>query len=368
MTNFILERVKIEGFKSIQSLDLTLKHLNILIGANGSGKSNFIAVFKFLNQMVNKNLQLFVGKSGGVNTILHFGQKFTEQIELYFQFGNDSYLNAYECTLIPAIDESLIFAQESVYFQNKIRFEEPIGNFLGKGHFESKLSEYKRIAKYVHLTIETWKVYHFHDTSDTAKVKQSCDIDDNLFLRVDGANLAAYLYLLQEKERLYYDNIIDTIRLIAPFFDNFNLHPNSLNESKIKLEWRAKGSDTYFDAHALSDGTLRFICLATLLLQPPESMSQLILLDEPELGLHPYAITVLASLLHKVAKHTQVIVSTQSVTLVNQFEPDDIIVVESREGKSIFNRLSEAQIETWLDDYSLGDLWEKNLIGGRPTL
>jgi predicted ATPase len=215
--------------------------------------------------------------------------------------------------------------------------------------------------------IQGWKIYHFQDTSDAAGIKQAAEIDDNYFLRPDAANLAAYLYLLRETERPYYNNIVDVIRMIAPFFDDFILRPNPFNPSKIKLEWRQRGSDTYFDASSLSDGTLRFMSLATLLLQPTEKMPTTILLDEPELGLHPYAITVLASLLHSAATQTQVIISTQSVTLVNQFERDDIIVVELHEGRSTFERLPQDQISAWLEDYGLGELWEKNLLGDRPA-
>jgi predicted ATPase len=189
-------------------------------------------------------------------------------------------------------------------------------------------------------------------------------LEDNRILRPDAANLAAFLYRLMQNNPDHYANIVDATRMVAPFLDEFVLEPSRLNQEKIRLEWREKGSDTYFNAFALSDGTLRFICLSTLLLQP--ILPSTILLDEPELGLHPYAITVLAELLRGAATRTQVIVSTQSVNLVNQFEPADIIVVEREEGQSVFRHLDKAEMGTWLDDYGLGDLWEKNIIGGRP--
>ena len=159
-------------------------------------------------------------------------------------------------------------------------------------------------------------------------------------------------------------NIQDTIRQIAPFFEGFRLEPSRLNPDKIRLEWREKGSETYFNAHALSDGTLRFMCLATLLLQP--TMPNVILLDEPELGLHPAAISLLADLLLSAAQRTQILVATQSVTLVNQFTPESVWVVERGDRHSVFKRLETADMSTWLDEYSLGELWEKNIIGGRP--
>lgn len=368
MKNNVLKRVKISGFKSIRCLDLELNSLNILIGANGSGKSNFIKAFKFLNQIINQNLEFFVAKSGGANTLLYFGQKTTQQIKFSWEFGS----NTYNAILEVSADGKLIFAEEEISFHNSLYYSTPYYESLGKGHFETKLLEAKenqnnQIANYVIKAIKSWKIYHFHDTSDTALIKQNVDIDDNDYLKQDASNLAAYLYLLKETESNYYQNIVDTIRLVAPFFDDFDLQPNRLNKTKIKLEWKEKGSDNYFDANALSDGTLRFISLVTLLLQPPDKLPQIILLDEPELGLHPYAIVVLANLLKQVIAHTQVIISTQSVTLVNQFELEDIIVVEKRDGESIFQRLLSDELESWLDDYDLGDLWEKNLLGGRPS-
>jgi predicted ATPase len=211
-------------------------------------------------------------------------------------------------------------------------------------------------------TVKSWTTYHFHDTSTEAKVKQTGDLNDNRALRPDAANLAAFLYRLQETEPAVFRNLAEVIRMVAPFFSSFNLRPNPLNPRTIRLEWQEIGSDSYFDAHSLSDGTLRFISLATLLLQP--ELPPTLLLDEPELGLHPYAITVLADLLRAAATRTQVIVSTQSVTLVNQFAPEDLIVVDRIEGESIFRRLTADEIASWLDDYALGELWEKNVLGG----
>jgi predicted ATPase len=241
---------------------------------------------------------------------------------------------------------------------------------IGEGHKETKLYEESRkkegksIADNIIGAIRSWRVYHFHDTSASAKVKQQGDINDNHMLRSDASNLAAFLYLLRETENDYYRKIVSTIRLVAPFFDDFSLRPNPLNKEKIQLEWLEKGSDTYFNAQTLSDGTLRFICMATLLLQP--KLPSTVIIDEPELGLHPYAITVLASLLKSASQNAQVVISTQSVALVNQFGPEDIIVVDRKEGQSTFERRTEKDLENWLDDYGMGDLWEKNLLGGRP--
>ena len=357
-----LDRIKITNYKSIQNLDLELSALNVFIGANGSGKSNFISVFKFLNYLIEGNLQTYTAERGGADTILHFGRKHSEDMSFSLSFQNG--INGYECRLAAGAEDNFFFIKEVAWFHNKA-YPNPLMESLGQGHLESKISaKATPISYYVLGHLESWKLYHFHDTSDSAKVKQTGDLEDNRFPRPDARNLAAFLYRLEQTHKDHFDNIQDAIRLVAPFFDRFNLQPLELNPDKIRLEWLEKGSDSYFNASVFSDGTLRFICMATLLLQP--QLPSVILIDEPELGLHPSAISVLANLLQSAAQRTQVLISTQSVTLVNQFEPQDVVVVEREEGQSVFRRLDGADMTTWLDDYSLGDLWEKNVIGGRP--
>ena len=364
--NRALDRIEITGFKSISKMDLELRPLNVLIGPNGAGKSNFVGVFKLLNRLVEGRLQDFVARSGGADSLLHFGRKRTQKVAIDLAFGERK--NGYTCALAPTAEDNLFFESESCRYHNKNDYPAPDSYWLGSGHKETRLleiaSEGGSIARHVKEAVLTWKIYHFHDTSESSVLKQTGDLEDNLVLRPDASNLAAFLYRLKETNEPYYSNISRTIRLVAPFFDSFHLTPSRLAPDKIRLEWREKNSDGYFNASALSDGTLRFICLATLLLQP--TLPSTIFLDEPELGLHPYAMTVLSQLLRTASQQTQVVLSTQSVNLVNQFEPVDIVVVERREGTSVFGRLGESDMKEWLDEYGLGDLWEKNLIGGRP--
>jgi len=360
-----LSQIRVAGFKSIRDQSLDMRALNILIGANGAGKSNFIEVFRLLNAIVNEGLQLFAARSGGADRLLYFGSKRTEAIFVQLRF--DMY--TYRCRLVPATDDSLVFEEERFHFDGA-GYDQPFDVSLGAGHRETLLLEdvlrrgSASIVGRVVAALRNWRVYHFHDTSTSARVKQTGDIADNVALRSDAGNLAAFLYRLQETDSGTFRNIVDTLRLVAPFFGAFDLRPDRLNPKKIKLEWREKGSDTYFDASALSDGTLRFLCLATLLLQPEPPAT--ILIDEPELGLHPYAITVLSDLFRAVAERTQVIVSTQSVTLVNQLSAEDIVVVDREDSESVFHRRSSADLENWMDGFALGELWEKNVLGGRP--
>lgn len=357
-----LERVRATGFRSIREVDLEIHDLNVLIGANGSGKSNFIKLFRLVNDLVEERLQVAVATAGGANALLHHGRKVTPRITLDFEFGR----NGYACALAPTTDDNFIFESEEWRFHGDLR-DRPFTGGPGTGHRESGLrraSSGQGIPAFVYGALSTWKIYHFHDTSDSAGLKQPGPIDDNARLRPDASNLAAFLFALRARHQDHYRNIVDTIRLVAPFLKDFALRPSPLNPKQIKLEWQHEGSDAYFDASSLSDGSLRFICLATLLLQP--SLPSVVLLDEPELGLHPAAITDLASLLRRASTRTQVIVSTQSVTLVNQLRPEDIVVANRIDGASVFRRLEGPEIESWVAEFALGELWEKNVLGGRP--
>lgn len=358
----MLEKIEVKGFKSIKGMGIELKSLNILIGANGVGKSNFVSLFKLINKIIEKNLQVFVAQSGGVDTLLYFGQKQTKELFVDLFFGQ----NSYHFSLVPTLKNTLIFSREKGCYLGG-GYNTPYIAFKHNGNNETNMYDDQqsgKVAKYILDTIKSWKLYHFHDTSDSSKMKQFGNINDNIILQPDASNLAAYLFYLKQKYPQDYRNIVETIQTVAPFFDDFILRHNPINDNLIQLEWKEKGSDVLFNSHSFSDGTLRFICLTTLLLQP--DLPSIILLDEPELGLHPYAITLLSSLIKSAATKTQIIIATQSVTFVNQFDPGDIIVVDRDADQSTFKRLNNKDMENWLEEYGLGDLWEKNILGGRP--
>lgn len=353
-----LSRVAISGYKSIEKCNLELNSINVLIGSNGAGKSNFISAFTLLQNVLKGELQLYTQQCG-VNSLFYNGRSSTEQIYFEVFFGN----NSYGFYLIPTDDNRIIFKKE-FYGWNDIE------STVARAHEESKWENgvQNGIDNYVRpiLNRKMWRVYHFHDTSRTAKVKQEHNISNNKALMFDASNLAAFLYRLKNNYKKSYNEIVETIRLIAPYFDDFMLEPKESNKELIVLRWHQKGCDDVFNASQLSDGTLRFICLATLLLQPSELQPATIIVDEPELGLHPYAITMFADMVKQISSKKQIIISTQSVELLNEFDVEDVIVVNRAEdGSSTFNRLNENELEIWLDNYSLGDLWQKNILGGR---
>lgn len=359
-----LDRIEIQDYKSIAACDIQLRPLNVLLGPNGAGKSNFISAFGLLGSIVNGGLQLAAARAGGASTLLHGGSKRSQSLRLHVYFG----INQYEARLVPAANDELVFDRETCYFDPS-HFDQPYNEVVGSGNRESSLRRRAkerpgRVAAYCLDAIQSWKVFHFHDTSAEAGSKQKQPIADDLTLRQDASNIAPFLHRLKESSPDHYERIVDSIRLVAPFFDDFLLRPDRTNSDRIQLEWRQIGSDQYFNGHALSDGTLRFICLSTLLLQPePPSV---IVIDEPELGLHPFAITQLAGMFRAASIQNQLIVSTQSVTLLNQLEPADIIISEQTRGSSSFERPDWDSLQSWLKEYAIGDLWEKNILGGRP--
>lgn len=363
-----LDFITVKGFKSIAAVEkLRLQPINVIIGPNGSGKSNFIGVFAFLHAIREGRLQDYVAKAGGADRVLHYGAKTTQAIEIHVSFKEG--VNQYEIKLEPNDADELIPTDETVYFWDKSpRHPRPYNEGLTRRGKEAGISDSSltRTAGWVWRHLGSWRVYHFHDTSASSPMKKAADLNDNRFLRPDASNLSAFLYYLQQAHGESYGLIRSTIQRVTPFFEDFHLEPMQLNKEKIHLEWKHTSSDKYFDVSSLSDGTLRFMALATLFLQPESCRPSVILVDEPELGLHPYAITMLASLIKMASEKTQVIVSTQSPMLLDHFAPEDVLVADRLKEATHFTRLDTESLSAWLEEYSLGQLWEKNEIGGRP--
>lgn len=364
-----IDYITVKGFKSIKSIrQLALNPINVVIGPNGSGKSNFIETFAFLHAIREGRLQNYVRAAMGAEQLLHFGSKTTDEVVFEISFDGD--VNKYQLVLEPTADDSFYPADESVSFWDKENYPQPYTQSLSarENGREAGISDphVTRVADWVRSWLGTWRIYHVHDSSASSPMRKTAKLNDNSFLRPNGSNLPAFLYLLREKHPESYGLIRRTVQRTAPFFDDFFLEPDPLNEEAIRLAWRHKHSDQYFGASALSDGTLRFIVLATLFLQPATLRPSMILIDEPELGLHPYAITLLASLVKQVSTQTQVVLTTQSPQLLDHFEPEDVLVARRVKGGTRLKRLDSDRLATWREEYSLGQLWEKNEIGGRP--
>ncbi len=359
-----LDRLTIKGFKSIQELvDFDLKRLNVLIGANGAGKSNFIEFFRMISAMMKTDgLKEFI--AGNADTCLFGGPKLTSYIEVKMGF----YKNGYAFELAPTEDGFFLINNEQRHY-----FPYNATKDLGSGNFNpgllsdktgSGMNSEHNASWHTYNAITSWKIYHFHDTSKEAEMRRYNDQTHNEKLFMDGSNIAPFLLNVKESHPDAYSEMVNAIRLVIPFFDDFILEPDS-NE-KLRLNWRQKGLKDYpMRPTLLSDGSIRFVCLAAALLQPDPPST--IIIDEPELGLHPGALAILAELIEDASRRTQVIISTQSPALIDHFGIEDVIVVNRKNGVSTFKRLNEKDFNVWLEEYSVGELWAKDVIAGGPV-
>ncbi len=367
----ILRKFEIKGYRSIKDASLDLTRLNVLIGANGAGKSNFVSFFKMLNEMMGGRLQEYIGKTGRGYSALHFGPKVTPQLEATLEFEEGDVLGTYHMRLFHAANDVLLFADESLDFR-KHDWSGPYRppTALGAGHAETRIVELaiqgNNTAKACRRILNDCRVYHFHDTSPSSRIRNFCYINDNRWLMPDAGNLSAMLYGYRERFPLVYDRIVSAVRKVLPEFGDFDLGPSRLNPNEIILDWRKRGFEYLFGAHQISDGSIRAMALCMLFLQPEEFLPEVLILDEPELGLHPHALEIVAGLMRAAAEKTQVIVATQSQTFLDFFEPAEIVTVECQNGRSTFERLDPDKLKDWLEDYSIGELWQRNVVGGGP--
>jgi len=370
-----LTSLRLAGWKSIRDAKIDLRPLNVLIGANGAGKSNVVSFLKLINEMRKGRFQAYVGTAGGADELLHYGSKQTAAIEAEFRFATDLGPSAYSFRLIPTAVNSFLFQDETLSYSKVPAVTESFTS-----HQESSLdlldelfkqnnppgADHDRSGELIRSYLTRCQVFHFHDTSLLGPMRRDCSVDTNRFLYPDAANLPAMLYLYRERYPPAYHRTVAAVKAVAPGFEDFVLEPLRLNPRNIALHWRSKESDYEFGPHQLSDGTLRAIALFTLLLGPENDLPELIVLDEPELGLHPAALAVLADLLKSTARHSQLLIATQSAALIDHFEVDDIVTVNFRDGCSTFERLDPERLKDWLAEYKVSELWERNVIGGGP--
>ena len=365
-----ISSLTIRGFKSIRELEqFSPRDLTVLIGPNGAGKSNFVSFFRFMSWMLTPpgNLQTHVAKLGGANAVLHDGVSTTPQCDAHIEIESDRGLNEYRFRLFHAAGDTLVFAEEAYRFSDTTRPARADWLELGAGYREAGLIEKAgsddATAKFILGSLRRCVVCQFHNTSETARMKLRQNEDDNRFLKEDGANIAPFLLRLRIEQPEYYARILDSLRLVLPFLADFVLEPEF---GKVLLRWTERGSDLIFGPDQASDGMLRVIQLWTLMLMPKDWSPAVLILDEPELGLHPNAIVHLCGMIRGASRHCQIMIATQSVRLVDEFVPDDIVVVERPDRGSVFAQKNEAELGEWLEDYSLGQLWEKNILGGKP--
>lgn len=371
-----ITRIQVSGFRSLKNIDLTLGRVTVLIGANGSGKSNLLSLLRMVPLMRTQSLRRFVGEAGGASALLHYGPKTTEELSLRLDFQQDSQTHSYAATLGYAAGDTLLFLDETV--EHRTATEPDAHSFvrLGSGHSEAILGADTHHPSPIVRTVRGWlsqmNFFHFHDTSVRSALRQNARQADDKYLRSDGSNLAAVLLRLANSE--HPDDIASWKRIgmllkrVAPYIKRLDpdlVDPGNPASSAVRLRW-VDERDYTFGVQDLSDGTLRAIALITALSQPISRLPAFVTIDEPELGLHPAAITLLAGLIRSIAPHCQVLLATQSPALLDEFSADEVVVAERKDGETIFRRLDAEKLSGWLAEYSLSELFDKNILGGRP--
>ena len=360
-----LRRLSIRGFRSIRETTLDLRDLNVMIGPAGVGKSNVVACFRLINEMMGRRLQQYLHVTGRAGANLHYGPEQVPQMELEFQFEVENGTDTYVMKLARVAGDTMMFTEETLVF-HQAGYPSPKVVPLGAGHPETRIGqkadEQDVTAKTIRYLLNRCRVFNFHDMSPGARVRQRCFLGDNRWIMPDAANLPAVLYRLRQERTPVYERIVEHVRRLAPFFDDFELTPRE--SRNIYLNWRHRDSGAVFGPQQFSDGTLRAICLVCLLLQPHESIPLLTVVDEPEMGLHPQSLDVVASLFRQAREHTQIIAATQSATFLDSFEPEDVLVVERRDGTTRFHRHDAQALDAWVDAYSFGEELEAEEHGG----
>ena len=361
-----IKNVSIAGFRSLAMIEhLELPQLAVLIGANGAGKSNFIQFFDMLSWMLRgQNLQEFILRQGGGDDQLFMGARQTPRMNAELRIQTQHGFNDYRFTLVHlSAGDTMMLADEAFRFAKFDQKQQTSWTqFASVGKEAQLVAAADPAARPVVDLFKHCAIYQFHNTSAHAYIRQPWDAEDNVWLRSDGANLASILLRLQEHDIHRYKMIVRQITRVLPTFGNFALQSVF---GKVALRWRGKYADKTFGSHLTSDGSLRLFCLLTLLNLSPLALPDVLFFDEPELGLHPHAITLVAAMLKKLAQTRQVVIATQSPYMVNCFDLENIIVATTQDGTTSLHDMPRAQYQEWLDDdYLLSDLWLKNVVGG----
>ena len=368
-----IESVSIQGFRSLADFKITeLPNAAVLIGANGSGKSNFIRFFEMMSWMLrSRNLAEFIERQGGADDQLFRGNRHTPRLNAEINLRTESVRYGYGFALAYAHPDRFFFSEERFRFSSVENPTEAEWEYLDSGHREAMIVEAQKggpdvnsiTASLIVLLLGNCSTFQFHDTSDGSNFKKRWDVEDNNQLHSHGGNLAAILHRLEQEDIRRYETICRHIARVLPVFDRFAIERSY---GKVSLRWKAKGTDKTFGAHLTSDGSLRFFALVTLLNLPSEMLPSVLLLDEPELGLHPAAVALVGGMIKALAAQRQVIVATQSPLLVDAFDLGEIFVLELEDGQTKVRKHCKSEYQHWLEEYSTGELWQKNLLGGRP--
>lgn len=378
MANVKIERIKIHGFKSLKEIDFEMRPLNVLIGPNNGGKTNFLEFLEFLSEAAHEELQDAIARRGGFFSLLYagYGDSKKAEISCEVDFLILSEKVSYKVALSPDFLATKVMGE---WFQGQ--------NLWGKRTFITPRQallkelleepEQKKRLKNGELIIaqdpkesheyllrnylRSLAIYEF-STAKNSPLRREQSLKAGIRISPDGDNLASVLHNMKERGeyRDAYNEIIKTLRVAFPTFKDLHF-PCEVSEGKIALRWEGEFKRDFSSA-VLSDGVLKFLCLTTLLLSPDPP--DLICIDEPEIGLHPQLISLVAELLIAASERIQLIVATHSPQLIERLRPEDV-VVEKKDGATELRRLPPEELKSWLKDFTLSELWLTGVTGGR---
>jgi len=399
-----IKNIRLKNYRSLIELDLSLSPLNVLIGSNGSGKSNFLSLFNLLKHAADGKFQDYIDDEiGGFNHLQHFNAPRTEigqrvfigltierlqtlnnirvaegfrtgmgefTIEIGGRIGQGYIIKSEEITRPPYPNQTNSFRllrAESGRVRNlsalpSLTSEPETEPFQLDSETELALSVL-RDPRYPTLNeirreIVDWQMLRGFGSDALANMRRPQELRVPRMMRLDdkASNLVSILYQLGNRQE-YSNHNRQLNEALKAAFDDFDRLDIPMTEgNSAMLHYRSNELDQPVPAHLMSDGQLRFIGLATTLLQPePPS---LLAIDEPEVGLHPKLLHILAELIQYAAQRTQLVISTHSTVLLSKLAPENILVTTRDGGQTFIRRLDSERLKKWLNRYTLGELWE----------
>lgn len=374
----MISKLKVENYKSLKDVEIDFHSFNVLIGPNNSGKSNILDCLAFLADTAMTDISTAFAKRGGYDHLI-FGGQTEEEIKIAVEIVDKTKIMRFNVAFreYGVIKEKLTLTDSQ---KMPIRTKILIDGSEGSGRY---FDEEERVKKKYHYGKETlalryfrdrrrhrtimnfanqikkWKFYHFVPFEMRGVFSATKKFDPGH----KGKEAARTLHsLVSEYPHSYFTEIEDTLKSAINEIDDLRAPLTERGETYIAI--KEKGFERVFDHHQVSDGTLRFLAHLMVLLSPKSKLPSLACFEEPENFVNPRLLELLAEILKKA--RTQVIVTTHSPYFIDFVEPEDLIIVEKKEGKTVSKRLSKKELEKFMEDFSLGELWYSGKIGGVP--
>ncbi len=386
MEHHPFEHIRIEGYRRLANVDLALKPLNVVIGGNGSGKTSLLEVMSLLSASASGKLSDAFSALGGYNAVRTNLTAWTSQAINFSlrQPSRSAMPLEYEIYIRPkgvdySISEECLFQDRgqtnpfvhlrssggNVQYFDSIQEQKLVRPTWDMNPSESALSQVPRMfaePEQFRRDLASSTHYHVLNVSPQSPVRLPQPMRTATLPGKDGEDLVSCLYVIRETDSDRFELIQDTLRAGFPNFERLNFPP--VAAGTLAMTWKDKTSVQPFYMHQLSEGTLRFLWLVTLLHSP--GLTAVTMIDEPEVSLHPELLSLLAHLFREASSRTQLIVATHADRLVRFLKPEEIVIADlGDDGATSFTWGDKFDLEDWLTEYSLDQLWQMGQIGGR---